>query len=367
MTSPLRTVVIGLEHYHVTGWVETLGLFPERIEIVGRFDPDASRANAMRPVFIDPSLPDRFPAWFMAAPFFSDLDRLIRETRPQLAVVTLPNALAPDAIVELARAGCHILSDKPGAIDAASADRSVMAARANDVKMAVAFTRRYGSAWQRVAREIRDGRLGQLLTSEAIFVTSSVPVRDPRNLIFDRAQMGGGILHWLGIHDIDLIQWLSGEPIVSLQAMTATMSSDAVDVEDTISLSYRLAGGSIGTMHFAYALPRPGGEGYAALRGSRGSVVIDATGATEWIGPGSVENPLRSESLASDTVRLPGYGSAGAAIVTDLLDAIVHDREPLATAEDARDALRVVDAAYESARRGERIAVDAETRMGGRA
>ena len=37
MTQPLRTVVIGLDHYHVTGWVETLGLFPEQIEIVGRY------------------------------------------------------------------------------------------------------------------------------------------------------------------------------------------------------------------------------------------------------------------------------------------------------------------------------------------
>ena len=40
------------------------------------------------------------------------------------------------------------------------------------------------------------------------------------------------------------------------------MSSDAIDVEDTISIAFRLAGGAIGTMHFAYALPRPGGEGY---------------------------------------------------------------------------------------------------------
>ena len=143
-------------------------------------------------------------------------------------MVTLPNQLAPDAVVELANSGCHVLVDKPGAVDAAGAERSVIAARTNGVKMAVAFTRRHGRSWQQVARDIRDGRLGRLLSSEAIFVTSSVPVRDPRNLIFDREQMGGGILHWLGIHDIDLILWLSGEPIVELQAMTATMSSDAV-------------------------------------------------------------------------------------------------------------------------------------------
>ncbi len=363
MTSTLRAVVAGLDHYHVTGWVETLGLFREQIEIVGRYDPDPARADCTRPRFVDPSLPGGFSESFLAVPFFSDIGRLIRETRPELAVITLPNRLAPDAIVELAGAGCHILSDKPGALDAAGGSRSVAATRASGVKLAVAFTRRYGRPWQLVAREVEAGQLGRLLSSEAIFVTSSVSVRDPGNIIFDRESMGGGILHWLGIHDIDLVQWLAGEPIVSVQAMTATRSSDAIDVEDTISIAYRLAGGSIGTLHFAYALPRPGGEGYAALRGSKRSVTISAAGATEWIGPGSIQDPMRSAVVAVDSARLPGYGSAGASIVADLLDAIANDRDPLATGEHAWHALRVVDAAYASARTGERV--DIEITSGG--
>ncbi len=358
MTSPLRTIIVGLDHYHVTGWVETLGLFPEQIEIAGRYDPDATRADAPRPTFVDPNLPQLFPESLLATPLYTDIEQLIRDIRPQLAIVTLPNSLAPDAIVALSRAGCHVLADKPGALNEVGAMRSVAAARASGVKLAVAFTRRYGGSWQHVAREIDRGRLGRLLTSEAIFVTSSVPVRDPRNRIFDRDAMGGGILHWLGIHDIDLIQWLSGEPIVSLQAMTATMSSTEIEVEDTISVSYRLAGGSIGTLHFAYALPRSGGEGYAAFRGSNASVSISATGTVDWIGPGSIHDPIRSETIAVDTVRLPGYGAAGAAIVADLLDAIANNRDPLATGEHARDALRVVDAAYVSARTGERVDID---------
>jgi UDP-N-acetyl-2-amino-2-deoxyglucuronate dehydrogenase len=358
MTSPLRTVVVGLEHYHVTGWVETLGLFPEQIEIVARYDADVMRAEARRPIFVDPNLPQQFPESFLATPLFTNIEELIRGIRPQLAIVTLPNRLAPDAIVALARAGCHVLVDKPGALNEGGATRSVDAARAGGVKLAVAFTRRYGHSWQQVAREIKRGRLGRLLTSEAIFVTSSVPVRDPRNIIFDRDAMGGGILHWLGIHDIDLIQWLSGEPIVSLQAMSATVSSNEIEVEDTISIAYRLAGGSIGTLHFAYALPRPGGEGYAAFRGSKASVTISAAGTADWVGPGSIHDPIQSESIAVETARLPGYGSAGSAIVADLLDAISNDRDPLATGGHALDALRVVDAAYVSARTGERVDID---------
>jgi len=360
MSQPLRTIVVGLDHYHVTGWVETLGLFPEQIEIVGRFDPDPASAKRDRPSYADPNLPQAFPDWFQSVPFSSNLESLARETRADLAMVTLPNRAAPDAIETLARAGSHVVVDKPGARTADDADRSVVATRSNGVRMAVAFTRRYGRAWQSVASEIERGRLGHMLSSEAIFVTSSVPARGPKNPIFDRDAMGGGILHWLGIHDIDLIQWLSREPIVSVQAMTATMSSDAVDVEDTISIQFRLAGGSVGTMHFAYALPRSGGVGYMALRGSKTSVSIDAAGTAEWIGPGSVADPLTAEITSSEVPRLPGYGSAGALIVADMLDAIASDRDPRATGEHARDALRVVDAAYASASTGRAVSIDTE-------
>jgi predicted dehydrogenase len=57
-------------------------------------------------------------------------------------------------------------------------------------------------------------------------------------------------------------------------------------------------------------------------------------------------------------VRLPGYGSAGALIMADMLDAIEQDRDPLATGEDARNALRVVDAAYDSTRTGRAVSLD---------
>jgi len=68
----------------------------------------------------------------------------------------------------------------------------------------------------------------------------------------------------------------------------------------------------------------------------------------------------------SENIRLR-LGAAGAAIVADLLDAIAHDREPLATGTNARDALRVVDAAYASARTGARVDIDMDASKGERA
>lgn len=361
----LPAVVVGLEHYHVTGWVETLGLYADRIEIVGRYDADPDRAHRSGPSFTDPNLPPSFPARFESIPFFDDLGTMMHECQPKLALVTLPNRDAPAAIERLANAGCHLLVDKPGARDAAGAQRSLEAVERAGVAMAVAFTRRYGRPWQRAAADIAAGRLGALLDAEAFFVTSSVAVRDPRNPIFDRAAMGGGILHWLGVHDIDLIHWLTGQTIVEVQAMSASVGAVGLDVEDTMSVAVRLSGGAIGTLHFAYALPRPGGDGYLALRGRDASVSITPDGTTHWIGPGTRSNPWLGEQLTSETAAVPGYGGAGAAIVADLLEAIDDERPPLATAAHARDALRVIDAIYESARTGRRLVVDSAMTTGG--
>ena len=352
---PYRVAVVGLNHYHVTGWVESLGELTGRVEVVALHDPDPRRGELLAPDHADPHLSQTLPAWAADVPFDSDLARLIREHKPDVALVTLPNADAPAAVERLAAANVHVLVDKPLARTAAEAQRAASAARSAGVKLAVALTRRHGRGWQDAAALISAGRLGRLLSSEAIFVTSSVAVRDPDNLIFDHAAMGGGVLHWLGVHDLDLLLWLSGEPIVEVQAMAGTVGSDLLDVEDVISMAVRYASGAIGTVHYAYALPRPGGEGYLALRGSRGSIRIQPDGTLAWLGPGDASDPVITQQTTYETRRVPGYGAVGVVIIDDLLRAIEEDRDPLATGEHVTQALRVIDAAYDSARSGARV------------
>lgn len=352
-----RVAVIGLNHYHVTGWVESLAQLPGRVEVVALYDPDPARGTRLAPDHSDPSLSTTLPAWAAELPFETDLDALIRNHNPDVALLTLSNIAAPAAVIKLAQAGVHILTDKPLARTAPEAEPAVAAARASGVKLAVALTRRYGRGWQDAAAMIANGRLGRLLSTEAIFVTSSVQVRDPANLIFDGNAMGGGVLHWLGVHDLDLLLWLSGEPVVEVQAMAGTVDR-SVSVEDVISMSLRYRSGAVGTVHYAYALPRPGGEGYLALRGSNASIRLEPSGALTVIGPGDIGDPVMTQQTTYETRNMPGYGAIGAAIIDDLLRAIEEDRDPLATGENVLGALRLIDAAYESARSGHRVRLD---------
>jgi UDP-N-acetyl-2-amino-2-deoxyglucuronate dehydrogenase len=353
----LRVGIVGLEHYHATGWVESVEQLADRLEIVALYDPDPKFGQSLTPAHSDPHLSPSLKPSYRSVPLETDLDSLIRNHRLDVAVVTLPPVSAPAAIERLAKAGIHLLVDKPGARTAAEAERAFAAARSAGVKVAVGLTRRLGRGWQDARAMVASGRLGRLFSTEAIFVTSSVRVRDPANQIFSREKSGGGILHWLGIHDLDLLLWLTGDRIVEVQAMAGTVGGEAIDVEDTISLALRYASGAIGTVHYAYALPRTGGDGYVALRGSGGSVKVLPNGNVEWIGPGSASDPVMVQETTYTTRSFPGYGSAGVTILHDLLASIEEDRDPRATGEHMTGALRVIDAAYEAARTGTRVKV----------
>ena len=351
----LRVAVVGLEHYHVTGWVESIELFRDRLKIVALYDPDAARGAVLAPSYHDPHLSPALAVAYRATPFYSDLDALLAREAPDIALVTLPNIAIPRAVVRLAQAGIHVLVDKPGARTAAEAEPAFAAARQAGVKVAVGLGRRFSQGWRDAKAMIAQGRLGKLLTTEAIFTTSSVWVRHPNNPIFDRELSGGGILHWLGVHDIDQLLWQTGDEIVDVQAMTGATNGAPVDVEDAVSVGLRFASGALGTIHYAYALPRTGSDGYLAFRGELGSVKIAPDGRLTWFGAGTHGDPVTTQETVYTNRVVPGYGPMGAAVIADLLAAIDDDRDPLATGEDLVRALRVIDAAYASAREGRRI------------
>jgi predicted dehydrogenase len=350
----LRVGVVGLSHYHVTGWVETIEGFPDELEIVALYDPDPERARTLAPTHHDPSLRAGLGEGYRATPVETTLDDLVERHDLDLALVTLPNAQAPAAIEHLARAGIHLLVDKPAARSAAEARAAFGAVRAAGVRAVVGLTRRYSPAARSARELVAGGRLGRLITAEAIFAASSVRVRDPANPLFDPDLSGGGILGWLGIHDIDCLLWLAAERVVEVSAMTGRVGSDGLRVEDVASVALRFEGGAVATVHHAYALPARGYRSRLALRGLEASIELGLDDEVVLLTAG-VDGFVQEERRTFDVPPAPGYGASGRAAVRDLLDAIREEREPAATGEALVDALEVIDAAYESARAGRHV------------
>lgn len=356
--SKRRVAIVGLDHYHTTGWVESLELFEDEVEIVAIYEPDESLWEGLAPRFYDPHLSPKLGDRYRSTPIVADLDVLVHDHQPDIALVTLPNVQAPAAIETLARSGIHMLVDKPGAPNRDAAKSAFGVARERGVKVATGLLRRYGRGWRYAHSTIREGRVGRLLSTDSVFVTSSPFVRNPANHLFSNALQGGGILLWLGIHEVDQLLWLTGERIVDVQAMSGRVSGAGIDVEDVMSVAVRYESGAIGTLHCGYVLPRTLSHGRLAIRGTGGSIAVQFDGTVHWIGPGTRDDPVREETLTYSTAPMPGYGSMAPAVIRDLLSAIDEDREPVANGDALIDALGVIDAAYRSARTGTREPVD---------
>jgi predicted dehydrogenase len=337
--SKRRVAVVGLDHYHTTGWVESLELFPDELEIVAIYEPDRSLWEGLAPRYYDPHLAPRLHDRHRETPFFDDLGKLIETFEPEIALVTLPNRDMPGAIEFLASAGVHMLVDKPGAANRSAAKEAFGVADSNN-------------------QLCRSGRPGRLLSTDSVFTTSSPFVRDPKNHLFSRELQGGGILIWLGVHEIDQLLWLTGERIVEVQAMSGQVNDAGIDVEDVMSLSFRYESGAIGTLHCGFVLPRTMSTGYLAIRGEHGSLSVRFDGSVNWIGAGTRDDPVREETFTYSTATLPGYGSMAPAVIRDLLQAIDEDRQPLANGDALVATLGVIDAAYEAARTGNSVQVD---------
>ena len=357
-----RVGVVGLDHYHVTGWVETLEAFSDQLEIVALYDPDPQRGQAMAPRYHDPALRPSLGEAYRPLPFETDLATMIERHRVEIALVTLPNADAPDAIEQLAAAGIHLLVDKPAARTADEARRAFGAARAAGVVAVVGLTKRYSPAHREARAFIADGRLGRLITAESLFATGSVEVRGVGNPLFDPDSAGGGILSWLGIHDLDALLWLSGERIDEVVAMTASVGEPSLRVENVSSVSLRFEGGAVGVAHHAYALPGSGYRSTLALRGTDASLELGLSEDLTVLTIDAPGGPLVIEERHFDVEPAGGYGVGGRAAVEDLLACIASGGEPRAGGEALVDVLSVIDAAYASARDGRVTSVAASDR-----
>lgn len=355
---PLRVGVVGLDHYHVTGWVETLEGFPAAAEIVALYDPDPALGRRLAPSHHDPSLRASLGARYRALPFETDLDELIERHALDVALVTLPNRDAPGAIARLASAGIHLIVDKPAARSARELRPAVAAVKTAGVRSVVGLTRRYSPAASAAHDLMASGALGRLIAAESTFVTSSVAVRDPANPLFDGERTGGGILSWLGVHDVDALLWLAAEPVVEVMAMTGSLGHPDLKVEDVASVAVRFTGGAVGTIHSAYALPARGYRGRLAVRGVNGSFELglddDLTVLTA-----SADGRLLESRRTYPMAPAPGYGPQGRAAVADLIAAVEGRRETAAPIDILVDSLELIDAAYASARSGRRVRLEA--------
>ena len=301
-------------------------------------------------------------------PVSADYGEILQRRDVDLAAIFLPHSQCPEAVEAAARAGKHIVVEKPMAATSDGIRRMIKAADSAGVHLTTPYCWRYHPAAQQIKELVDGGALGKVVALEGRCAAGS-PMRYRQDGIspwlLEKEAAGGGPMHNLGVHWIDLFRWLLADEVASVTGMVSH-AQHGLEVEDAAFALLRFAGGATATLDISYSVP----EGYPAgrdlfigLRGTEGAL----SWSPAWGGTADevfvcssrrdlADGPVRRVQISSREV--VGYGGiAGFACLRSLTDALAADRPPEISGLDGLRALEVAEAVYESAETGRAVAV----------
>lgn len=234
---------LGVAHPHARPHLRTLELLDEVSGIVA-WDEDDDALERLRREDHPKLEPGRFT-----------FDGIMEREDIPIVVSLATNDRNPDWVIRAAKAGKHVLTEKPVAASSADMAPLLDAVRGAGVQLGVYYTWRSHPIVNDLRALIDAGVIGKLLSVEGRMVTSQVRFRDHTHWLFRKGIAGGGILSWLGCHWIDAIRYVTRDEVTAVTAMVDTLNEQPIDVEDTAGVIMRMGSGAIATLHAGYLLP----------------------------------------------------------------------------------------------------------------
>lgn len=297
---------------------------------------------------------------------YTDCKQMLRAL-PELDAVSVcvwNNAHAECTIAALEE-GKHVFCEKPMAMSAAQAEKMQAAAKKAGKVLGIGFVRRFGKDAELAKRLIGDGKLGEIYYAKANYVRRN---GNPGGWFSDKSKSGGGPLIDLGVHVIDLVRYLAGNPrpvsvygaafhkldrreVLDPRAYVvegSNLQKDVFDVEDLAAAMIRFDNGCVLTVETSYNLNTDRDTGRVEIFGTKGGVVIDPELTFHTVTDGHLSDVRFASSTAFE-------GGAYSREIDDFISAIVNGTPLCSTAEDGIALMRILDAVYESARSGHEV------------
>jgi len=274
---------------------------------------------------------------------YKEYDRLARMPEVQAVYIALPNSMHAEYTVRAARAGKHVLCEKPMANSVAECQQMIEACRKAGKKLMIAYRSQYESNDRALVKMIRDKKLGSL--KEFISVNSQ-NMGDPEHWRLKRKLAGGGALPDVGLYCINAARFLSGEEPVEVMGNTWSTPGDARfrEVEESCQFVLRFPSGFIASCSTSYASHK---SQMLRLNGSDAWAEMNPAYAYNGIKlkvSRVVEGKEQTSELQSDDK------DQFAAELDHFAQCIQQDKDVHTPGEEGLQDQRIMEAIYESAR-----------------
>ena len=322
--------------------VKSLRDLADRVDVAAVFSPNAERRQAF--------------AEAHGLPAADNLDAILSDKTIEAVMILTPPNTHLELVQQAAKAGKHILLEKPLEITPARAEALVEAAETADVRLGVVLQHRFRPISVALAGLIRDGRLGTLVSASARLHNWRPQSYYDQPGRGTKARDGGGVLLTQAVHTLDLLISLVGLP-VEVTGYCTTSPVHRMETEDLAMGAIRFADGALGSISattcaypgYPDAIDVIGTNGMATLAGSTvraqfhdGSMFEQDDGA---IGGGAGADPM---DFPHDHHR---------AVLTDFLDAIAGGRDARVSGREALKVHSLIAAMLQAAEAGRPQAV----------
>jgi predicted dehydrogenase len=276
-----------------------------------------------------------FAARHGASRSYADWRELVRDEELDAVYVATPVRLHAEQAVAAAEAGKHVLCEKPMALDPASCERMIGAARAHRVRLGVAYYRHHYPLVRRLRALLDSGEIGRpVLAGMQAFEPFDAPVGHPRAWLLRRSESGGGPMADFGCHRVEVLLDLLG-PLAEAHGISTRARFREREVEDTCIATLRFESGAAAVVTVTHAAQER--RDTLEIFGTRGSAHVAVLNA------GVVRIVTASGEREESH---PPHANLHQPLVEDFVTAVREGREPTVTGAVGLEVARAVEAIY---------------------
>lgn len=322
----------------------------------------AENAELVAVMEINMELAEKIRAKYNAAKAYDNAEDLLADKDIDAVYIASPVTCHKEQAIKAAKAKKHILIEKPVAMTSEEGWEIINICRQEGVMVATGFMMRYHAYHQKMKEIVESGKLGKIVSCRGQLTCWYPDI--PGAWRQQKSLSGGGSLMDMGVHCIDLIQYITGAKGTKVAALTGTKTF-SYEVEDSASMIFEMDNGAYAYVDANFNIPDAAARCRLEIYGTKGSML--AEGTISQVEGGKLDVVISDDSLGYNAQQdreengqvdiNVEFGNMYTKEIESFSKSILDKSSIQVPAEDALQVQRMVEAAYESSESGNFIKV----------
>ena len=279
---------------------------------------------------------------------FSDYSKMLKETDADIITICTPHGFHAEMSIEAAKAGKHILVEKPMALTSSESEQMIEVAAKQGVKLFVVKQNRYNKPIAITQKALKENRLGSIYMVQCNVMWNRRPEYYSDSDWRGSRSLEGGALHTQVSHFLDLLVWWFGE-IVESKSIYDTLHQN-VEIEDCGVSSLRFKSGTIGSLLWTTAVYNVNYEGSITIIGEKGTIKIGGRYLNEiefWdVASYPLPQDIDFDDEPNDYGEYKGSSSNHDLLFSDLIDKLLKKRKGMVEGQEGIKSIRAIEKIY---------------------